>query len=245
MSTRKNLHERYHSRTRWQSKIIKDNNFTYRILISVINKYVKKPSLRILDIGCGAGTLSFYLANKGHNVLGIDISSKAIKECNASKKALGLKNTDFQRVDFPDRIPNGKFDVIIFTEVIEHLEDDKKALQSIYKLLKPNGLMILSTPSDTAPLHKLGLTKKFDQEVGHLRRYSLIELESLIKKSGFNIIETRKTEGVLRNFLFINPLAGKMIRFIKFFISDIVTFTDNLTIPIFGYSNIIIVARKA
>jgi len=244
MSTRKKLHEKYHSRTKRQLKIIKDNNFTYRLLISVINRYLKVDDRKILDIGCGAGTLALYLAGKGNNVLGIDISSKAIRECLSSKKGLGLKNVNFRQLEFPKEAINEKFDVVLFTEVIEHLEDDKGALKNIKKLLKPKGVMILSTPSNTAPLHKLGLTKKFDREVGHLRRYSLTELKLLVKNSGFKIVEVQKTEGVLRNFLFINPIAEKFIRFFKFFVSDIVTYADNASISMFGYSNIIIVARK-
>lgn len=244
MSTRKIVHERYHSKTKRQLKIIKDNNFTYRLLVSVISKYLKKPNQKILDIGCGAGTLSLYVANKGHNVLGLDISSKAIKECLKSKKALGLNNVAFRTLDFLAMKTKNKYDAVLFTEVIEHLEDGGKALGSIHNLLKPSGIMILSTPLDTAPLHRLGVTKKFDREVGHLRRYSFEEIQEIVRKSGFKIIETEKTEGILRNFLFINPVAGKLIRFIKYFISDIVTLADNSTIPIFGYSNIIIVARK-
>ncbi len=245
MSTRKKLHEKYHSNTKLQRKIIKDNNFTYRLLISVINRYLKKSNNKILDIGCGAGTLSFYLASKGNNVLGIDISSKAVKACIASKKELGLKNVDFKQLDFHSKLASKKFDVVIFTEVIEHLEDDKKALKAIHNMLETKGIMVLSTPSNTAPLHRLGITKKFDEEVGHLRRYSLEKIEKMVNKSGFEIIEIQKTEGILRNFLFVNPIAGKLIRFFKFFISDIVTFADNATIPLFGYSNIIIIAKKA
>lgn len=245
MSTTKTLHEKYHSTTKRQSKIIKDNNFTYRILVDVFNKKINKPNLKILDIGCGAGTISFYLANKGHDVLGIDISQKAINECLQSKKELGLNNLDFEQFDFPNNYPKQNFDFVIFTEVIEHLEDDSRALQVINKLLKPNGIMILSTPSDKAPLHRMGLTKEFDKKVGHVRRYSEKEIVDLIKENNFVVNKIYRTEGILRNFLFVNPIAGKFIRFIKFFASDLVTYLDNLTIPLFGSSDIIIIAKKA
>jgi len=243
-SMRKSVHEKYHSATSSQLKIVKDNNFTYRILIDILNKNVGSQKKKILDIGCGAGTLSFYLGNKNHDVLGIDISSKAIKECLNSKKGLNLNNVNFEQFDFPNNYPKEKFDVVIFTEVIEHVEDDKKALGIIWKILKPNGLMILSTPSNKAPLHRIGLTKKFDLKVGHVRRYSLSNITNIINESEFKIIKTYHKEGILRNFLFVNPIAGKSIRFIKFFISDLVTLIDNMMIPVFGYSDIIIVARK-
>lgn len=239
----KKIHEKYHKKTKPQYKIICGKNFTYRILLSVINSYLKSE-MKVLDIGCGAGTLDFYLANKGYQVTGVDISETAIRSCRETAKNLGIKNADFKVLDFPDETPEGKYDAVLFFEVIEHLADDNKALKRIYSLLKPGGILFLSTPSKNAPLYKLGLTKRFDKEVGHLRRYSDQGLSSMLKESGFKITELKKTEGILRNFLFVNPIAGKFIRFIKFFLSDLVTFIDNLTIPISGESNYIIVAKK-
>lgn len=239
------LHQKYHRDTKSTNTIIKNNNFTYRLLINVIEKNLKVNNLNILDIGCGAGTLSFYLAGKGHRITGIDISQKAINECKKSAKKIKLKNTEFVRVSFPEEfVLKKQFDEIIFTEVIEHISNDRKALKEIYKLLKPNGILILSTPSSTAPLHRLGLTKKFDEEVGHLRRYNLDQLKKLLRNEHFTIIETKKTEGILRNFLFVNPYAVKLIRYVNFFASDFVTFLDNISLKMFGESNYIIVAQK-
>lgn len=241
----KKTHEIYHQSTRSSSKIIKDNNFTYRHLISVINKFLHKDKKDILDIGCGAGSISFYLASKGYNVTGIDISQNAISSCRDSAKKMKLKNTKFIQGIFPDEINiNRKFDAVIFTEVIEHLENDASALSKINELLIPNGILILSTPSINAPLHKLGLTKKFDKEVGHLRRYSMPQLKTLLKKNNFKISKTVRTEGILRNFLFVNPYTGKLVRYVNFFASDFVTFLDNISLKLFGESNYIIVARK-
>lgn len=107
------------------------------------------------------------------------------------------------------------FDFIICLEVIEHIEDDKKALKNMFNLLKPSGKLIISTPSKNAPLYKLGVAGKFDKRVGHLRRYSLEELERMLDEVGFTILESYKKEGIIRNFLFLNPIAGKLIRFIR------------------------------
>lgn len=243
MSNRKEIHEQYHKKTKAQYKIINEKNFTYRIILSVINKYLKKNE-KILDIGCGAGTIDFYLANKGHNVTGIDISTKAIAKCIETVKNLELRNIKFKQIDFPNETIKDKFDFIICSEVIEHLKDDNLALKKIFKLLNKSGIVILTTPSEYAPLHKLGLTKKFDKRVGHLRRYKMEELKNMLKKYGYLISESKITEGPLRNFLFINPVAGKFIRFFKFFISDLVTYVDNLSKGVFGGSDIIVVAKK-
>lgn len=240
------VHEIYHKATKKQVKIIRSNNFTYRHILKYLNKYIPEKSTKeILDIGSGAGSLSFYLAARGNHVIGIDISTKAIEESKKSSKILNLKNISFLRASFPDTRDLGKkFDAVIFTEVIEHLEDDKLALRRINELLKKNGLLFLSTPSINAPLHKMGLTRKFDKEVGHLRRYTLPQLKNLLKDSDFKIIQSVKTEGIIRNFLFVNPYAGKLVRYINFFASDLTTILDDISLKIFGNSNFIIIARK-
>lgn len=237
------LYDKFHKETSIQRKLIDENNFTYRLLIPEINKYLKTPK-KILDIGCGAGTLSLYYAKKGNNVTGIDISKNAVGSANESAKILRLNNVRFSQVNFPKSLPVGKYDFIILTEVLEHLKDDELALRKINSLLNKGGILFISTPSQNAPLYKLGLLSGFDKEVGHLRRYSIDELVKKCEKNGLTVVKTKKTEGIIRNFLFTNPYAGKVVRFIKFQISDMVTVVDNMTVPIFGESNIFVVAKK-
>lgn len=202
---------------------------------------------KILDIGCGAGTVDFYLASQGHKVLGLDISERAVKTCGETAQALNLKDElNFEKLNFPDERPSGVFDLVICSEILEHLKDDKKAVEAIFNLLRPGGVVIVSAPSENAPLYRIGLAKNFDKKVGHLRRYSPEELGILIRKAGFVIRQITKTEGLLRNFLFLNPTAGKIIRMLNKIeiLSDMVTFVDRLTIPLFGESDIFIIAQK-
>lgn len=238
-------YEKFHKSTVSHSRIVSKNNFTYRIIFETLNKFLDSPR-SILDIGCGSGTVAIYLANKGNKVLGVDVSRNAIKACRESTKILGFnnKNIKFEVMSFPEKTITRRFDLIVCSEVIEHLENDNLALKRMFFLLKKNGIAFISTPSKNAPLYRLGIASSFDNRVGHLRRYSLEELSNKCKVCGFEIIETKKIEGLLRNFLFLNPTAGKLVRFMKFFISDLVTFIDNLLIPLFGESNIIIVVKK-
>lgn len=240
----KSLYNYFHEGTNSQKKIIKKNNFTYRLIITVIEKYLVNIESKVLDIGCGAGTLSLYLGKKGYEVMGIDVSDKAIISSNESAKYMKLNNVKFRVYNFPYEIPKKKFDIILFTEVIEHLKDDYLALNKIYSMTNKNGILILSTPSKNAPLYKLGLLNKFDKEVGHLRRYYNEELISILNKAGFIIVENYKVEGLLRNFLFTNSIAGKSIKFIKGPLSDFVTYIDQLFLSICGESNYIIVAKR-
>lgn len=239
-----NVYEKYHQYRRLQKRIIDEKNFTYRNLLAILKKYISKKS-DILDIGCGVGTVDLYLAAKGKNVTGIEISKNALQVARKNAKLLGLdKKTKFLLGDFTTTFLGKKFDLIICSEVLEHLREDKGVVEKIYKLLKKHGLGIISTPSKNAPLYKLGLLSGFDREVGHLRRYTQEELTLLFENIGFKIVHSAKTEGILRNFLFTNKVAGKLVRFIKWGISDLVTFIDNSTIPVFGESQIYLVVQK-
>lgn len=244
MST-KSKYNLFHKNTSVQSKTVKDDNFTYRLLLEVLNKYIK-PKDKILDIGCGAGTIALYFANKRHSVLGIDISDKAIKAATESAKIIKLKNISFEVHNFPDETPIGKFDFIIFSEVIEHLRDDELAIHEINRLLTPKGRVLISTPSVNAPLHKLGYTKEFDKRVGHLRRYTEKQLIEMLVKNDFKIIKTKKIEGILRNFIFLNNYFGKFVKILNHssLLGDLLTRIDEISILLFGNSNIIIVAQK-
>lgn len=102
------LYELFHSKSKIQTKIVSDKNFTYRNIIYILNKYITK-SQKILDIGCGVGTISLYLANKGNKVFGIDISKNAITTARESAKHLGLKNVYFEEMKFPNKTPKEKF----------------------------------------------------------------------------------------------------------------------------------------
>ena len=76
-------YEAFHESTQAQAKIIGHDNFTYRILLKYINTNIP-PHKKVLDIGCGAGTLALYLAAKGCDVVGWDIAKKAIAEAKKS-----------------------------------------------------------------------------------------------------------------------------------------------------------------
>lgn len=234
----------FHKTTLVQHRVINERNFTYGTIIKIINNFLKPPKT-ILDIGCGSGTLALYLASKGNYVMGVDISKKAIDVCKRSTRLLGFeKTTHFSVMDFPQESINKRFEFIICSEVLEHLEDDKAALKEIFSLLKAEGYALLSVPSRNSLFFRLGLTKNFDKKVGHLRRYDLDEFLKICKNAGFMIVVSKKNEGVLRNLLFINPVAGKLIRFIKFFLVDVVTFLDGIFLKMFGESQIIVVVQK-
>ncbi len=240
------IYEKFYKGIKLQKRIIGRKNFTYRLILDVLEPNLTKGK-QVLDIGCGAGTLSFYIASKGCYVNGIDISLKAIEACRLNAKKLNVeKNTKFQAAEFLEVEINRKFDLILCNEVLEHLINDNLAIEKIFSSLKIGGIAIITVPLQNAPLFRWGFMKKFDRSVGHLRRYNTDQLINLIKKKNFEIIEEKRIEGVFRNFLFTSRFGGQIVRIANRFaiVSDFLTFLDNITLKLFGESQIIVVAQK-
>lgn len=243
------FYENYHKsfvKTKSQNKIIEEKNFTYFNFFRFVLPAIRRENPKnILDVGSGAGTIGLYLSSLGFKVVGLDISKHAVKQANASAKRLGVQSkSEYINIDFLRFSRNEKFDVIICLEVIEHLKNDDFVLKKLKERLVPNGLLVLSTPLKSAPLMRIGLTRKFDRNVGHIRRYSESEIKVQIENVGFSITKVVKTEGIIRNSLYILSPFGFIIKFIKGYITDIVTFLDDISGQLFGYSDIIILARK-
>lgn len=236
-----------HRKSSISRKVIRENNFTYYNLIRILRKYIKKDgdSLSVLDLGCGTGTMAFYLANNGHKVVGIDISKKAIKIAKESAGYLKLKGeARFSCKDIKKFETKQKFDLVICSEVLEHIKNDANVLKKIFRFLKKNSLLVISVPSKNAPLHKWGLTKEFDRRAGHLRRYSTEELKSKIENAGFKMIKIVKTEGLTRNALFVFDKLNSFIKFIKGPLVKLFIYIDEVFRLILGESNIYILAQK-
>lgn len=241
---RKWVHEKYHFEAKLQRRIIGKGNFTYRTTIELINEFFKNRKA-VLDIGCGVGTIAYYLAKKGHNVRGIDISKRAINIARENARIFGLQGKiQFSVTDFPKEKITGQYDGILISEVLEHLEDDKMAVKVIYRLSRKNTMVIASSPSNKALLYRLGILKDFDMRVGHVRRYSEGEFRKLFENNGFKVKKLIKTEGVFRNFLFTNNNAGNLIKFIRGPITNVITFVDNILLRLFGESQLMLVAIK-
>lgn len=113
----------------------------------------------ILDLGCGTGRHSIFLAKKGFNVYATDISPTGIKIARKKAEALGLKDINFKQHDMRS-IPfsGGFFDAVICTWAIHHgtLDEIQKAIDEIYRVLRPNGMVITDLLSVDTESYGLG-----------------------------------------------------------------------------------------
>lgn len=122
-----------------------------------IDKRYSLKGLRVLDVGCGGGILSEPLARMGADVTGLDASLESITVAKQHAKDSGVK-IDY-RCDNIEELARGKmrYDLITALEIVEHVADLDAFIKPLTGLLKPDGLLIMSTLNRTPKSFLLGI----------------------------------------------------------------------------------------
>lgn len=120
-------------------------------LLETIGNFSSKDL--ILDAGCGSGNIAFFLAEKVRKVIGLDLNPSAIRFAQKRAADLNLDNLSFQVANLK-RLPfeNNSFTRVVLFEVAEHLnlKDYRQILSELYRVLKPNGKLYLTTPNQAS-----------------------------------------------------------------------------------------------
>ena len=113
--------------------------------------------LSVLDIGCGGGLVCEPLARLGAEVTGIDPAAENIEAAKAHASAAGL-DIDYEAATAEELAASGQsYDVVLLLEVVEHVPDVPAFLKSVAPLVKPGGVMILSTLNRTLKAYALAI----------------------------------------------------------------------------------------
>lgn len=118
----------------------------------------------VLDAGCGVGYGTAFLTERARRVVGVDVSDEAIEY---ARGRYARPNAEFRRADLLELdLPDGSFDVVCSFETIEHLDDQAAFLAHAARVLRPDGVLLVSTPhvreTTTAPVnphHRLELSR--------------------------------------------------------------------------------------
>lgn len=156
-------------------------------------------SIKVIELGCGQGPNIFRLYHEwGEKVdlhlYGVDLLPKNIKYCEIKKTLYKAKNVYFsignaEKIDLPE----SSFDILFCLEVIEHLINPKRALKEFYRILKPEGLAIITTPNKNNLVSKLGKFL-FKAKSNPLKNEELVNLsypDSEPKKAGYDHISVK------------------------------------------------------
>lgn len=145
----------------------------------------------VLDIGCGNGSLLYLLkTTKKCNVIGIDFTDSQIVV--AERRGIKVIKADVEQ----DNIALGEFDYVLCTELIEHLFDPVRFLKSIRKLLKKDGILILTTPNIAFIKNRINLVlgrhptneKEYARRCHHIHLMTQGELSNYLDIAGYKVI---------------------------------------------------------
>jgi ubiquinone/menaquinone biosynthesis C-methylase UbiE len=139
-----------------------ENRFTSNSIIrkpSVLRHFIPQleiyfsPSDKCLDLGCGPGGFLALMAPLCNSIVGADIVTEFIKECSSTIEKNSIDNASAvllksAKLPFDD----AEFDKVVMVDTIHHLEDHKKTLYEVSRVLKPGGLLLIFEPNKANPL---------------------------------------------------------------------------------------------
>lgn len=115
--------------------------------------------LRALDVGCGGGLLSEAMAQAGANVVGVDLSPELLEVAKLHALGSELSGIEYKLLSAEEMAQQhpAQFDLVTCMEMLEHVPNPEAVLDACVKLLKPGGLLVLSTLNRTPKAFALGI----------------------------------------------------------------------------------------
>ena len=167
----------------------------------LLEKWLKKSSIKILDIGCGnhsaSNTKKYYPQCKYY---GLDID-KSFNNDESDFNAM----ENFYEIDLNsnnnslDIIPNDFFDLIILSHIIEHLDDTNRVLLDLFTKIKQEGTIYIDTPSSfTTEFPNMGIGLNFYSDPTHVKVQNTESAVRLLKENGFSILKHGKRRSLKR-----------------------------------------------
>ncbi len=154
--------------------------------------------INILDAGAGFGQYSYFVSTvfPKSTITAVDIKKEQVEDCNAFFNSIGRgSRVRFIESDLISYHETEKFHLALSVDVMEHIEDDVSVFKNIHKALLPEGILLISTPSDQGGSdvhHENG--PSFIEE--HVRDgYNMEDLISKLKSSGFSHVEAKYSYG--------------------------------------------------
>jgi 2-polyprenyl-3-methyl-5-hydroxy-6-metoxy-1,4-benzoquinol methylase len=177
---------------------------TAKSQVRLIQKYASGTNL--LDIGCAQGFFLFSASKAGYTTRGIEISQDAAAY---AIKEFGL---DVEAKPFEElRFPESSFDVVTLWQVLEHVPYPLTVLKEVYRILKPGGLVVASTPNIESIPAKILRKKWWDIKRLHINQFNTKTLADILHNAGF-----KKMSSVsYRGFVSLSILLTMTLKYVN------------------------------
>lgn len=146
-----------------------------RLVLSLLERFAGTTRLPLLDAGCGTGATLAELSAR-HDAIGLEPFGEALAWM-ARTPGLRLVQGVLEQLPFRSE----SFAAVTALDVLEHCDDDGRALTEIRRVLRPGGLLVLTVPA------LMLLWSSHDVALHHRRRYTLSGLCSLLERNGFSV----------------------------------------------------------
>ena len=181
-----------------------------------LDKYSLNTNGIMLDVGCGEGRHIFGIMQQNPlmQCIGLDMDKRSLEKAEegyAYFKTLSQAGVDFligSAYSIP--LPNNSVDIVICSEVLEHLHEYNDAIKEIHRVLKPGGKFYASVPASWPEKICWALSKEYqNQPGGHLRIFNQKSLIEEIKLSGFNFLSSEKFHSIHSPYWWLRCLFWK------------------------------------
>ena len=223
----------------------------------------------VLDLGCGFGRHAFEVLRRGAKVVACDMALHELHEVRATYAAMAevgeIEETSaaFTSAGDATRLPfqDDTFDRIIASEVLEHIHNDEDALDELYRVLKPHGILAITVPSYLPEKICWGLSDEYHAPIevgGHVRIYKKRELETKISAAGLVPMDFHRAHALHSPYWWIKCVVGtknnqnRLVKaYLRFLTWDIVKqpastrFAEKILQPLLGKSAIIYAQKTA
>ena len=226
-----------------------------------------RPGDRVLDVGAGFGRHVFECARRGADVVALDYAEDEVVETRATlggmvdageielERFKGVLRGDATQLPFDD----ASFDVVITSEVLEHIQDDVAAIAEMFRVLKPGGIFAATVPAWLPEKINWMLSDDYHApkaEGGHVRIYSKTELAAKLRAAGLGVLGTHRAHALHSPYWWLKCAVGPtnddhpaVVRYREFLEWDIVEqptstrIADRVLSPVLGKS-IVFYAHK-
>jgi SAM-dependent methyltransferase len=175
------------------------------------------PGTRVIDVGCGAGRHSFEAYRRGADVVAFDQDAgeldnvetllRAMAETGEAPASARAETVTGDALALP--YPDGTFDCVIASEILEHLPSDGAAIDELIRVLKPAGALVVTVPRWLPERVCWLLSDEYhSNEGGHVRIYRASELRARISGAGMAFNHTHFAHGLHTPFWWLKCLIG-------------------------------------